>query len=37
MDPLEFEPVAMKKLMKEGVAVGKTVVPKILDALEDVT
>ncbi len=37
MDPLEFEPVAMKKLMKEGVAIGKTIVPKIVDALEDVT
>lgn len=36
MDPLEFEPVAMKKLMKEGVAIGKPIVPKIVDALKDI-
>ncbi|MFQ5960234.1 MAG: hypothetical protein ACE5MG_02475, partial [Candidatus Methylomirabilales bacterium] len=34
MNVLEFKPAAMKKLMKEGVAVGKTIVPKIVEALE---
>lgn len=36
MNVLEFKPAAMKKLMKEGVAVGKTIVPKIVNALKGV-
>jgi hypothetical protein len=36
MDSLDFKPAAMRKLMKEGVAVGKAMVPKIVDALKRV-
>jgi hypothetical protein len=34
MNALEFEPAAMRKLMKEGVRVAKAVVPKIVAQLQ---